>query len=89
MQKGTNWEILNLNNRRLVRLKVHVILQKKSCTDVGNPKKKYFLSDQWRLFDISTKYVRPNWHPGTSFKWDTGALCGKINQSMSKYVDQG
>ena len=28
MQKGTNCEILNLNNRRLGLLKVHVIQQK-------------------------------------------------------------
>ena len=40
MQKGTNWSILNLNSRRLVHLKVHVINQKKSCTDGGNPTKK-------------------------------------------------
>ena len=42
-KKGTNCEILNQNNRRLERLKVHVIFQKKkSCTDGGNPTKKHF-----------------------------------------------
>ena len=36
--KGTHCAILSLNNRRYVRLKVHVIcIQKKSCTDGGNP----------------------------------------------------
>ena len=43
MQKGTKWSItwsnLNLNNRRLWRLKVHIIHQKKYCTDGGNPTK--------------------------------------------------
>ena len=38
-KKGTNCEILNLNNERLGRLKVHVIKQK-SLTDGGNPTKK-------------------------------------------------
>ena len=35
MQKGTNCENLNLKNRRLVRLKVHMYMlyNKKSCTD--------------------------------------------------------
>ena len=40
-KKGTNCEVLNLNNWRLGRLKVHVTLQKNSCTDVGNPTKKF------------------------------------------------
>ena len=41
MQKGTN-RFLNLNNRILGRLKVHVINQKTSCTDGGKPKKIHF-----------------------------------------------
>ena len=40
MQKGTHCEILKLNNQRLGRLKIHVILQKKSCADGRNPTKK-------------------------------------------------
>ena len=43
MQKGTNCEILNLNNWRFGRLKKHVIhITKKSCTDGENPKFLYF-----------------------------------------------
>ena len=38
-QKGTNCEILKLNNRRLRRLKIHVYNKKKSCNDRGNPTK--------------------------------------------------
>ena len=45
IQRGTHCEIFNLNNRRLVRLKVRVNTKKKSCTDGGNPTKKIFLSD--------------------------------------------
>ena len=43
MQKRTNWYILNLNKLRLGCLRVHVlhvINQKQSCTDGGNPTKK-------------------------------------------------
>ena len=40
--KGTNYEILNLNNRRLVRLKDAWYITKKSCTDGGNPTKKIY-----------------------------------------------
>ena len=46
IKKGTNCEILNLNNRRLVRLKVHIIKQKSLVMMGGNPTKKFGLSDQ-------------------------------------------
>ena len=47
VQKWTNLSILNLNNRRLVRLEVHFINQKKSCTGRGKPYKQIkFLGDQ-------------------------------------------
>ena len=39
-EKGQNISILNLNNRRLRRLKVHVINQKRLVLMGGNPKKR-------------------------------------------------
>ena len=42
IQKGSNWSILNLNNRRIGCLKVHFINQKKCCTEGGKPTKKIF-----------------------------------------------
>ena len=45
-KKGTNWEILYLNNRRLVRLQVRVILQNSLCTD-GDWRKPYKKNNFW------------------------------------------
>ena len=46
IEKGTIFAILNLNNWRLGRLKVHVIKQKKSFTDGGNPTKKFWVTSR-------------------------------------------
>jgi len=53
IEKGTNCAILNLNNRRLGHLKVHVILQT-SLVLKGDPTKKIeFLSDQSLLGEMN------------------------------------
>ena len=46
MQKGTNCEILNLNNKRLWHLKVHVIQQKSPVLMGETLQKIKFLSDR-------------------------------------------